>query len=56
MDVIKIKRMKSINEMAEEYGLLYHNIHYDADGNSYDDVDAPSIDFKAGANYVLHAI
>lgn len=48
--------MKSIKEKAEEYGLLYPNILYDADGNQYDDIDTPSIDFKAGANYVLHAI
>ena len=48
--------MKSIKEKAEEYGLLNPNIHYDADGNTYDDVDKPSMDFEAGANYVLDAI
>lgn len=45
--------MKSIKEKAEEYGLLNPDIHYDADGNTYDDVDKPSMDFEAGANYVL---
>ena len=45
--------MKSIREKAEEYGLQYPVIHYDADGNTYDDVDKPSMDFEAGANYVL---
>ena len=45
--------MKSIKEKAEEYGLLNPDIHYDADGNTYDDVDKPSVDFEAGANYVL---
>ena len=45
--------MKSIKEKAREYGLQYSVIHYDADGNSYDDADKPSMDFEAGANYVL---
>lgn len=45
--------MKSIKEKSEEYGLQYPVIHYDADGNTYDDVDKPSMDFEAGANYVL---
>lgn len=48
--------MKSIKEKAEEYGLHYPVIHYDADGNTYDDVDKPSMDFEAGANYVLDEI
>ena len=48
--------MKSIKEKAEEYGLQYPVIHYDADGNTYDDVDKPSMDFEAGANYVLEEI
>lgn len=48
--------MKSIKEKAEEYGLLNPDIHYDADGNTYDDVDKPSMDFESGANYVLDAI
>ena len=48
--------MKSIKEKAEEYGLQYPVIHYDADGNTYDDVDKPSMDFEAGANYVLELI
>ena len=48
--------MKSIKEKAEEYGLQYPVIHYDADGNIYDDVDKPSMDFEAGTNYVLDAI
>ncbi len=48
--------MKSIKEKAEEYGLLNPDIHYDADGNTYDDVDKPSMDFEAGANYVLDAV
>ena len=48
--------MKSIREKAEEYGLLNPNIHYDADGNTYDDVNKPSMDFEAGACYVLDAI
>ena len=48
--------MKSIKEKAEEYGLQYPVIHYDADGNTYDDVDKPSMDFEAGANYVLDEI
>lgn len=48
--------MKSIKEKAEEYGLLNPDIHYDADGNTYDDVDKPSMDFEAGANYVLGEI
>ena len=48
--------MKSIKEKAEEYGLLNPDIHYDADGNTYDDVDKPSMDFEAGANYVLDEI
>lgn len=45
--------MKSIKEKAEEYGLQHPVIFYDADGNPYDDVDNPSIDFEEGANYVL---
>ena len=45
--------MKSIKEKSNEYGLQYPVIHYDADGNTYDDVDKPSMDFEAGANYVL---
>ena len=48
--------MKSIKEKAEEYGLQYPVIHYDADGNTYDNVDKPSMDFEAGANYVLEQI
>lgn len=48
--------MKSIKEKAEEYGLLNPDIHYDADSNTYDNVDKPSIDFEAGANYVLNQI
>jgi hypothetical protein len=48
--------MKSIKEKAKEYGLLNPDIHYDADGNTYDDVDKPSMDFEAGANYVLDVI
>ena len=48
--------MKSIKEKADEYGLQYPVIHYDADGNTYDDVDKPSMDFEAGANYVLEEI
>lgn len=48
--------MKSIKEKAEEYGLQYPVIHYDADGNTYNDVDKPSMDFEAGANYVLDII
>ena len=48
--------MKSIKEKTEEYGLLNPDIHYDADGNTYDDVDKPSMDFEAGANYVLECI
>ena len=48
--------MKSIKEKAEEYGLQYPVIHYDKDGNTYDDVYKPSMDFEAGANYVLDAI
>ena len=48
--------MKSIKEKSEEYGLQYPIIHYDADGNTYDDVDKPSMDFEAGANYVLEQI
>lgn len=48
--------MKSIKEKSEEYGLQYPVIHYDADGNTYDDVDKPSMDFETGANYVLEQI
>ena len=48
--------MKSIKEKSEEYGLQYPVIHYDADGNTYDDVNKPSMDFEAGANYVLEQI
>jgi hypothetical protein len=48
--------MKSIKEKAKEYGLLNPDIHYDADGNTYDDVDKPSVDFEAGANYVIEQI
>lgn len=48
--------MKSIKEKAEEYGLQYPVIHYDADGNTYNDVNKPSMDFEAGANYVLEYI
>ena len=48
--------MKSIKEKSEEYGLQYPVIHYDADGNTYDDVDKPSMDFEAGANYVVKEI
>ena len=48
--------MKSIKEKANEYGLFNPNIHYDADGSTYDDVDKPSMDFEAGANYVLDEI
>lgn len=48
--------MKSIKEKAKEYGLLNPDIHYDADGNTYDDADKPSMDFEAGANYVLEEV
>ena len=48
--------MKSIKEKAEEYGLLNPDINYDADGNIYNDADKPSMDFMAGANYVLDEI
>lgn len=48
--------MKSIREKAEEYGLQYPVIHYDADGNTYDDVNKPSMDFETGANYVLEQV
>jgi len=48
--------MKSIKEKAKEYGLFNPDIHYDADGNTYDDVDKPSMDFDAGANYVIEQI
>ena len=48
--------MKSIEEKSKEHGLQYPVIHYDADGNIYYDVDKPSIDFEAGANYVLEEI
>jgi len=48
--------MKSIMEKAKEYGLLNPDIHYDADCNTYDDVDKPSMDFEEGANYVLEQI
>jgi hypothetical protein len=48
--------MKSIKVKAEEYGLQYPVIHYDKDGNTYDDVYKPSMDFEAGANYVLEQI
>lgn len=48
--------MKSIKEKAKEYGLQYPVNHYDAYGNSYDDVDNPSTDFEAGANYVLEEV
>ncbi|MBR1620737.1 MAG: hypothetical protein IJ669_01285 [Prevotella sp.] len=48
--------MKTIRKKAEEYGLLNPDIHYDADGNTYDDVDKPSMDFEAGANYVLEEL
>ena len=57
MDVTKTtERMKSIKQKAEEYGLQYPVIHYDADGNTYDDVDKPYMDFEAGANYVLEQV
>ena len=48
--------MKSIKEKSEEYGLQNPVIHYDADGNTYDDVNKPSMDFEAGANYVVEEI
>ena len=48
--------MKSIKEKSEEYGLQYTVIHYDADGHTYDDVNKPSMDFEAGANYVLKQV
>ena len=48
--------MKSIKEKSEEYGLQYPVIHYYAAGHTYDDVDKPSMDFEAGANYVLEEI
>ena len=48
--------MKSIKEKAIEHGLLNPVIHYDADGNTYDDHDKPSNDFEEGANYVLDAV
>lgn len=48
--------MKSIKEKSEEYGLQYPVIHYDADGNTYDDADKSSMDFEAGANYVVEEI
>ena len=41
--------MKNIKEKSEEYGFQNPVIHYDADGNTYDDVDKPSMDFEAGA-------
>lgn len=48
--------MKSIKEKAKEYGLQHPVIFYASDGNPYDDVDNPSIDFEEGANYVLGEI
>ena len=48
--------MATIREMAIQYGLLNPVIHYDADGNTYDDHDKPSNDFEAGANAVLEEI
>ena len=48
--------MATIKEKAKEYGLQYPVIHYDADGNIYYDVNKPSMDFEAGANYVLGEI
>lgn len=48
--------MKSIKEKAEEYGMLNPDIHYNDDGNSYDNHDKPAEDFVAGANYVLDVI
>lgn len=56
MATIKAKHMKSIKEKSEEYGLQYPVIHYDENGNTHNDVDKPSVDFEAGANYVLEAI
>lgn len=48
--------MKSIKEKSKEFGILNPNIHYDADGNTYNDIDKPSTDFEEGADYVLDAI
>ena len=48
--------MKSIKEKAKEYGLFNPDIHYDEDGNTYDNMDKPSMDFEAGANYVFDEI
>lgn len=47
---------KNIKEMAREYGFANPVIHYDADGNTYDDYDKPSSDFEEGANVVLKVI
>lgn len=47
---------KSIKEKVEEYGLQYSVIDYDADGNTYKDVDKPSMDFEEDANYVLDIV
>jgi len=48
--------VKTIEEMAQEYGFAYPVIHYDADGNTYDDYDKPSSDFQYGANAVIKVV
>lgn len=47
---------KNIKEMAREYGFANPVIHYDADGNIYDDYDKPSSDFEDGANAVIKVV
>ena len=47
--------MKSIKEKAEEHGLEYPGIRCSHD-DIYKDCDKPSMDFEAGANYVLEQI
>lgn len=41
----------NLEEAANEYGFANPVIHYEADGNTYDDTDKPSFDFIAGAQW-----
>ena len=47
--------MKSIKEKAKEHGLDYPGIRCSND-DIYKDCDKPSMDFVAGANYVVEEI
>ena len=46
----------TIKEMATAYGKANPNTSYDADGDRYDDIYGPTIDYEAGAMDVLNEL